>query len=419
MVQLKKNEAIIIFGDTFTFPEGNAATNRVHTFAKGFLENKLSAFVVCFRNDYTENIQGTYDGIGYFYPYGQKVRSPYFLIRRWVKLFKYLKTYVILKNLSLRHEIVAINLWTNTLRTQIFVYLLAKAFKIKIIHEHSEHPLREFQKPWIKRVLGEIKSFLGTRLCDGIFCISQYLMEFYKSRKVKDYKLLLVPSTVDNERFNIKGDSPLPYNYIAYCGSLTITKDGVNILIDSFSQIAEAKPDIHLVLIGKGDSEDEETAIRKQTEQLNLSDRVHFLGQLSRTDVPVYLTSAKILALARPTSIIADAGFPSKLTEYLSTGKPVVVTKVGEIPFYLKDGEDAFLSEPDSAEEFAGKLRYVLDHYEFALTVGKSGKRLTETIFNHNFQAARMVGFIKSLNATQKNSNLLESNIPTSEQVKP
>jgi len=394
-----KLEAIVIFGDTFTFPEGNAATNRVHTFAKGFIENRLSVFVICFRNDYTENIQGTFEGIGYYYPYGQKVRSKHFLYRRWAKLRKYFNTCHILRVLSKQNDIRVINLWTNTLRTQLFVYLLGKLFKIRIIHEHSEHPLREFQKPRIKILWGEIKSLIGTRLCDGIFCISQYLMDFYTSRNVKEEKLLLVPSTVDNERFNISVAPVLPYNYIAYCGSLTIKKDGVDILIDSFSLIADDIPDIDLVLIGKGDSEDEESAIRKQTEKLNLGKRVHFLGQLSRTEVPAYLSGARVLALARPKSIIADAGFPSKLTEYLSTGKPVVVTKVGEIPFYLKDRENAFLVEPDSAKEFAGQLRAVLNNYEHALSVGNSGKRLTETIFNYNFQAVRMIGFIKSLNA--------------------
>jgi len=65
------------------------------------------------------------------------------------------------------------------------------------------------------------------------------------------------------------------------------------------------------------------------------------------------LLFAKILALARPKSKVADAGFPSKLTEYLSTGNPVVVTRVGEIPYYLKDNVHAFLTEPDSVNSFA------------------------------------------------------------------
>lgn len=394
-----RKDAIIIFGDTFTFPDGNAATNRVYTFAKGFQENGIESFVVCFRNDYVEKVFGSVDGIHYHHPFNQTKRSTSFLIRRLVKLNKYIRAFRTIRSINKNHKIIAINLWTNRIGVQLYVFILGLMFKTIIVHEHSEHPLREFQRPILKKIWGESKSFIGTRLCDGIFCISQYLIDFYKRRNVKEGKLLLVPSTVDSERFNNTGISPLSCNYIAYCGSLTIQKDGVNILIDSFSKIADEKADIDLVLIGKGDSAFEEDAIRKQTVQLNLESRVHFLGQLSRTDVPAYLVGAKILALARPTSIIADAGFPSKLSEYLSTGKPVVVTKVGEIPLYLKDNENAFLAEPDSSDHFASKLRYVLDNYAHAQDVGVNGKKLAETIFSYRFQAIRMVDFIRSLNS--------------------
>lgn len=392
-----KKEAIIIFGDTFTFPEGNAATNRVYTFAKGFHENGIEAFVICFRNDYVEAVNGSVNSIHYYHPFNQTRRSNSFLKRRLVKFNKYFRTYHIIRAIFKNHSIVAINLWTNRLLVQKYVYFLSRVFRTIVIHEHSEHPLREFQKPVFLKMWGETKSMVGTWLCDGIFCISQYLIDFYRSRYVKEEKILLVPSTVDTDRFNNTGKSPLPYDYIAYCGSLTIKKDGVDILIDSFNRIASERQDIDLVLIGKGDTEIEEEAVRRKTRQLNLDDRVHFLGQMSREDVPSYLTGAKVLALARPKSIVADAGFPSKLTEYLSTGKPVLVTKVGDIPVYLKDNENAFLSEPDSAEAFATKLRYILDNYDHALKVGRNGKRLTETIFNYNYQAVRMLEFIRLL----------------------
>jgi glycosyltransferase involved in cell wall biosynthesis len=179
---------------------------------------------------------------------------------------------------------------------------------------------------------------------------------------------------------------------------LTIQKDGVDILVDSFHRVSHEFPHVKLVLLGKGDSLTEELEIKRKVKALELTDQVHFLGQLGRTEVPAYICHAKILALARPKSIVADAGFPSKLTEYLASGKPVVVTKVGEIPDYLIDNEHAFLSEPDNAEEFAKKLIYVLHNYDNALTVGNRGKILTETIFNYDFQAKRMEEFIRSLN---------------------
>jgi glycosyltransferase involved in cell wall biosynthesis len=244
--------------------------------------------------------------------------------------------------------------------------------------------------------LANLKLKFEIRLYDAIFCISNYLIEFYVSRGFRKERLFLVPSTVDTGRFNFKYPRLLPYEYILYCGSLTLLKDGVNILVKSFAKIADKHKDVNLVLIGKGDTPDEEASIRELVNQLNLENRIIFLGQRPRTEVPGYLINAKILALARPKSKIADAGFPSKLTEYLTTGNPVVVTRVGEIPDYLTNNESAFLAEPDSVDAFAEKLNYALDNYRFALDVGAAGKKLTDTVFNYNYQAKRMLSFLNS-----------------------
>ncbi len=55
--------SIVIFGDNFSFPEGNAATNRIYTYAKGFVENGIDVFIICNRNDYVTNGNGTLDSI--------------------------------------------------------------------------------------------------------------------------------------------------------------------------------------------------------------------------------------------------------------------------------------------------------------------------------------------------------------------
>src|ERR1035437_795418 len=383
--------AFVIFGDKFTFPEGNAATNRVYTYAKGFYENGLKVHVICFSSEYNTVGDGIINEIYFYHPFGQRKRSKYFIIRRWQKFIKYFKTITLIRGINRNDKIIALHCYTHLLQTQLFAFILAKHFKTKIIIERSEHPMQYYKNDnALEQLYGNLKVALETKLCDGIFCISNYLIDFYKSRGFSLQRLLLVPSTVDTERFNYHFKSQLPFDYILYCGSLTILKDGVNILIESFVSISEKYPEINLVLIGKGDTIKEEMILKDLVATLNVDKRVIFLGKLSRKDIPAYLNNAKILALARPRSIVADAGFPSKLTEYLATGKPVVVTKVGEIPVYLKDNENAFLSEPDSVDAFADKLDYVLSNYEFAQQVGEKGKELTTTIFNYNFQAKRM-----------------------------
>jgi glycosyltransferase involved in cell wall biosynthesis len=389
--------AYVIFGDTFTFPLGNAATNRIYTFAKGFIENGINVHVICFENEYLEDYNGVIDNIKYYHPFSQTERSNKFIKRRWLKFLKYFKTFFLLREINKEDKIIAINLYSYRLWVELFAFLLAKSFKTKIIFDRCEHPLQFYKENAFEQTFAKIKISLQTRLYDGMFCISEYLIDFYKHRGFDQRRLFLVPSTVDTGRFNHHFDPLLTFEYILYCGSLTILKDGVNILIESFKKISDKYPDINLVLIGKGDTTNEENIIKDLVVKLNIDKRVIFLGQLPRTDIPAYLSNAKILALARPESILADAGFPSKLTEYLSTGKPVVVTRVGEIPIYLKDSENAFLSKPGDFNEFAEKLDFVLSNYEVALKVGRNGKELTSTIFNYNFQSKRMIAFIDSL----------------------
>ncbi|NMC37097.1 MAG: glycosyltransferase family 4 protein [Bacteroidales bacterium] len=389
--------SLVIFGDSFTFPDGTAATNHVYTHARGFSEHGINVHIVCFENEYLENYDGIRDGIRYYHPFAQKSRSPYFLARRWQKFMKYIRAYRIIREINRNDKIISINLWTFRFATQLFGLSLAKIFKTKLLIDSSEHPLRNFKDNSLSQSVGRLRLGLERGFYDGIFCISNYLIEFYKKAGFAEKKLFLVPSTVDTARFNIEVKSPLPYDYIAYCGSLTVMKDGVDILIESFSMICEKHKNINLVLIGAGDTIEEEKYVRNLVKTLKLESRIIFLGLLPRTEVPGYLLNAKILALARPKSKVADAGFPSKLTEYLSTGNPVVVTRVGEIPYYLKDNEHAFLAEPDNAENFAGRLEFVLNNYSKAKLVGEKGKELTRTIFNYNFQAKRMLTFIKSL----------------------
>lgn len=389
--------SLVIFGDSFTFPDGTAATNHVYTHARGFQEHGVSVHVICFENEYLDEYDGIRDGIKYYHPFARKKRSPSFFARRWHKFMKYVRAFMLIKKINKSDKVISINLWSFRFATQLFSFFLAKAFKTKLLIDSSEHPLRNIRDNKAAQLLGRLRLNVERGFYDGVFCISNYLIEFYKSNGFAEKKLILVPSTVDTSRFSTRTESPLPYEYIAYCGSLTVMKDGVHILVESFSRISAKYKDINLVLIGVGDTQEEEDFVRNLVKSLDMESRIIFMGLLPRTDVPRYLMNAKILALARPKSKVADAGFPSKLTEYLSTANPVVVTKVGEIPYYLRDNEHAFLAEPDSVDAFAEKLEYVLSDYDFAKRVGKKGKELTATTFNYNFQAKRVLDFINSL----------------------
>jgi len=113
------------------------------------------------------------------------------------------------------------------------------------------------------------------------------------------------------------------------------------------------------------------------------SDRIIFTGQLDRKSVIEKINSAYCLVLARPDNIQAKYGFPTKLGEYLSTGKPVIVTSVGDIPLFLRDGENAYIAKPDNVDAFANKLNECLSDSIKASFIGKKGKELVYGEFNY------------------------------------
>ena len=220
----------------------------------------------------------------------------------------------------------------------------------------------------------------------GLCVISNKLYSYFSSLGVPSEKLRVSNMFVDVERFNItKNNNAAPY--IAYCGVITYDKDGVDVLIKSFAKFHEVHSEYQLYLIGRAASDEILENLKALCKSLGVDESVVFTGQILPSEMPQMLVDAKILALARPNNLQAQNGFPTKLGEYLSTGNPVVVTSVGEIPLFVKDGINGFLADPDSPESFAEKLIWVADHYEEACAIAAHGRKLAENEFSYKTQS--------------------------------
>lgn len=265
--------------------------------------------------------------------------------------------------------------------------------KLHIYHEKSEYPeLHLDMQPWLIRQ--EYKIYISTcRKLDGIFPISNALKEYFVSKGVKEEKLQVVNMTVDPSRFVGLKKEDTAEKYIAYCGAVSNYKDGVDVLIKSFAIVAKQIPDIKLYIIGgfpfKKDKEEDYALV----ESLGLDERIVFTGPIPREQMPQTLKNAEALVLARPDNIQAKYGFPTKLGEYLLTGNPVVVTRVGDIPQFLKDGESAYIAEPGNVEEIAQKMIEAVSSPD-AKVIGQNGAEVAMREFNSETESKKIIKFI-------------------------
>lgn len=387
--------SFVIFGDMFSFPEGYAAANRVHSYAKGINELGIKVHVICFSNEYLDQSEGVYQDINYYYPFNQKSRSDKFIVRRWLKFKKYLSTLQLFRRIHKSDEITVINLWTDTVLTFILTRILAYFLRSKLILECSEHPLRNYRSGIFLNKLGRIKFITEAKLSYGVLCISRFLYDLYRDAGIPENKLLLIPSTVDPSRFYVRLPRPQPEKYIGYFGSLTFKRDNVDLLIKAYASIQEKFPDLQLILGGMC-PENERKNFEDLIDELDLAPKVKILEYLSRQDIIRYIQNAELLVMVRSNDFESQASFPSKLTEFLAASVPVITVDVGEISDYLNDNVNVYMVRPGDQKAIAEKIEYVLNNYHSALQIATKGKALTEVVFNYKYQAKRILEFVHS-----------------------
>ncbi len=204
---------------------------------------------------------------------------------------------------------------------------------------------------------------------------------------------LKVPITVDFDRFEgVDTTCTFPKPYIAYTGSSSYVKDGIDILIHAFVNISEQYPDLKLLIAAFWENDGQKMV--DLIESTGLSERIIYLGALNSDEIPILLINAKILAMPRPNSRQASGGFPTKLGEYLASGNPVCVTKVSEISNYLVDNESAYLAEPGDIESFTDAMRRAMSNDCIAKQVGENGRKVARSYFDINIHANRVFKFI-------------------------
>lgn len=265
---------------------------------------------------------------------------------------------------------------------------------VKVYAERTEHPEANIGFPHPLLALNDTE--LKDTLCnlDGLFVISEPLKDYYISQGVAEDKIHIINMTVDTSRFHNLERNPKE-RYIAYCGTASNNKDGVDQLIMAFAIVAKQINDVKLYIIGKTPSKDQKFGNLELVKSLGIEDRVVFTGMVKASFMPQLLNNAEVLALNRPDNLQAKYGFPTKLGEYLLTENPVVVTSVGDIPKFLKDGESAFIAKPSCPDDFASKLITALKDRDFASQVGRRGKAVAMNSFNSFFETQKLVNYLK------------------------
>lgn len=129
--------------------------------------------------------------------------------------------------------------------------------------------------------------------------------------------------------------------------------------------LKSARDDVHLLIIGDGPQRDR---LREYRNQLEVGDRVHFLG--ARDDVPQLLPHLDCFWLGS-----GFEGQSNALMEAMSAGVPVVATDIAGNRDLVVPAATGYLVPVGNVAEFARKTNQLLDDDQLAGQLGQAARQ--------------------------------------------
>jgi glycosyltransferase involved in cell wall biosynthesis len=179
------------------------------------------------------------------------------------------------------------------------------------------------------------------------------------------------PSQIEKDSLRKKLEIPGANKIVMYAGSLTDLHGTPN-LLEAINYVNMQKQNVSFLILGKGPLEKKiQTFI--MTNKLN---NVKLLGFVSSEKIGLYLSLSDILLIPHSKCLQTELDPPTKLFEYLASGKPIVAFNLAAIAEVV--GNNAVLVDPDNPKALADGILKLLGDETLCKELGKNGRIISK-----------------------------------------
>lgn len=385
------------------YPSGRVTPRRAHLLCKGLLENGIDVLMLIpgptEKNGHIFNSEpdGNFEGVKYHYLGSKVIRNENIIIRQLTKVWCY--------------SLLFFNLMVNKYNTDFLVVLgasfdyrillpwILKLTRIKSILEINEYPLVTRRNKLTTRLKRWIIFNLVFPLYDGFIPIStelDILAKTCKSMKATSIIIPIIGRQISSIRKNNTAN-PVNCKYIFHAGSLLEQKDGILGMIKAFG-IAKQHLSMPLKFVFTGNIENSphKDEIQNLIDEYHLKGDITFTGFLPDDQLDLYFRYASMAIINKGRTLQNKYCFASKAAEYLAYSIAVITTKVGDIKFYLTDGNNAYVIQPDDPKLLAEKIAQAFNNNAERERIAIGGKGVFDLNFDYKIQGRRLSQYLIS-----------------------
>jgi len=246
-----------------------------------------------------------------------------------------------------------------------------------IVGDYTEG-LQHLDQPWWRKLPISILTYINDQQLSGVISKtkaivnSQRLFDRYEPCACDLH--LVRTTTLSQSDFYYRLDTCLGNEIkLLYTGSFSFAK-GLRELIEAFSFLVYKRGNLTLHFVGweYDSSKPVQNFLKDKAAEYGIVDQVVFHGfKTLGVELNEIYRMADIYILPS-----YNEGFPRTIWEAMANSIPVIATKVGSIPHFLKDGNDALLIEPQNSEQIVEAVLRIIENKSLRQTLIMNGYKL-------------------------------------------
>lgn len=146
------------------------------------------------------------------------------------------------------------------------------------------------------------------------------------------------------------------------------SRKGLKYLIEAVQKLSQKYPQIKLEIMGSGKEEKEK--LEKLVANLNIQDKVEFLGRIPREETFSYYQKSDVFVLPS-----LNEGMSNAMLEALSSGLPIIATDTGGSKELIKEGENGYIIKMKNSDDIAQKLEKLINNPELKKRMGENSRK--------------------------------------------
>lgn len=251
--------------------------------------------------------------------------------------------------------------------------LIPKLFGARIILDLHD-PMPELmmsifglqEKSYAVRLLKMLEK-LSLGFADAVITVNEACRKIFVSRSCAREKITVIMNSPDEEIFRFQQpsipavtepDISEPF-ILMYHGSL-VERHGLDLAVQALVKVRKSIPEAQLRIFGERTPFLERVLQSREIADLT-EDGIRYLGPKNLDQIALAIRDCHAGIIPNRKSIFTQLNTPTRIFEFLSQGKPVIVPRAPGILDYFS-AQELVLFELGDAEDLAAKMEYVFWH---------------------------------------------------------